>query len=173
MSELDPTQIRDLDDLNARLWAWCETIYHHTPHAGLAGQTPLARYQQDLPRIRTLGPLAARLDALFYHRIPRKVRKDATVSYQGKRFEVPYELARQRVQLVVDPHTEQVMGVEDNNGQSLGAATPLDAVANAHRTRRKSTPAPAPQGAPTGPNAVELAYREYHALPAPTDEEQD
>jgi putative transposase len=173
LSELDPTQIRDLEDLNARLWAWCETVYHHTPHAGLAGRTPLARYQQDLPRIRPLGALAARLDELFYHRISRKVRKDATVSYQGQRFEVPYELARQRVQLVVDPHTEQVVGVEDDHGQSLGAATPLDALANAHRARRKSTPAPAPQGASTGPNAVELAYRAYHALPAPTDEEQD
>ena len=174
LSELDLTRIRDLDDLNARLWAWCETVYHATPHAGLAGLTPLARYQQDLPRIRALGTLAARLDELFYHRITRKVRKDATVSYQGERFEVPYELAGQRVQLVVDPHTEQVMGVEDDNGQSLGAATPLDAVANVHRARRKSQPtAPAPQGAPTGHNAVEQAYREYHALPEPTDEEEN
>ena len=48
----------------------------------------MARYQQDLPRIRTLGARAARLDALFYHRLTRKVRKDGTVSYQGARFEV-------------------------------------------------------------------------------------
>ncbi len=171
LSELDPTQIRDLDDLNARLWAWCETVYHTTPHTGLAGLTPLARYQQDLPRIRALGTLAARLDELFYHRITRKVRKDAIVSYQGKRFEVPYELARQRVQLVVDPHTEQVLGVEDENGQSLSAATPLDAVANAHRTRRQPTPIAFEPHAPTGLNAVEQAYREYHRLPEPTDEE--
>jgi len=174
LSELDTSRIRDLSDLNARLWAWLETVYHGTPHGGLEGQTPLRRYQQDLPRMRALGTLAARLDELFYHRISRKVRKDATVSYQGNRFEVPYELARQRVQLVVDPHTEQVMGVEDDNGQSLGAATPLDAVANVHRARRKPQPtAPAPQGAPTGPNAVEQAYREYHALPEPTNEEAD
>ncbi len=173
LSELDPTQIRDLDDLNARLWAWCEQVYHHTPHAGLAGHTPLARYQQDLPRIRTLGTLAARLDELFYHRITRKVRKDATVSYQGKRFEVPYELARQRVQLVVDPHTEQVLGVEDANGQSLGAATPLDAMANAHRARRQPTPIPSEPHAPTGLNAVEQAYRAYHVLPEHTDEEKN
>lgn len=173
LSELDPTQIRDLDDLNARLWAWCETIYHHAPHAGLAGLSPLARYQQDLPRIRSLGTLATRLDELFYHRIHRNVRKDATVSYQGKWFEVPYELAGQRVQLVIDPHTEQIKGVEDDNGHSLGAATPLDAVANAHRARRKPKPtAPPAHSAPTGPNAVELAYREYHVLPEPTDEEQ-
>ncbi len=173
LSELDPSRIRDLDDLNARLWAWCETVYHATAHAGLAGLTPLARYQQDLPRIRTLGTLATRLDELFYHRITRQVRKDATVSYQGKWFEVPYALAGQRVQLVVDTHTAQVKGVQDANGQSLGAATALDAVANAHRTRHQPTPITAAPHAPTGLNAVEQAYRAYHVLPEHTDEEKN
>ena len=172
LSEIDPTQIRDLEDLNARLWAWLEQVYHRTPHAGLAGQTPLARYQQDLPRIRTLGTLAARLDELFYHRLGRKVRNDATVSYQGERFEVPYELAGQRVVLVIDPHTEQVRGVEDEDGQPLGAATPLDTVANVHRRRRK--PSPADLALPRRParlNGVELAYRRYHNREAASDEE--
>ncbi len=103
LSELDPGRIQDLADLNARLWAWIESVYHRTAHAGLQGRTPLDRYQQDLPRIRTLGHRAARLDELFHHRLGRKVRKDGTVSYQGDRFEVPYELSAQRVVLVVDP----------------------------------------------------------------------
>ena len=124
LAELESARLRDLSDLNARLWAWLETVYHNTPHAGLEGQTPLRRYQQDLPRIRTLGPLAARLDELFYHRVTRKVRKDGTVSYQGGRFEVPYELPGRSVCLVVDPHTLKVCGVEDANGRPLGAATP-------------------------------------------------
>lgn len=171
LGELDPTRIRDLEDLNARLWAWLEQVYHRTPHAGLAGQTPLARYQQDLARIRPLGSLAARLDELFYHRIARKVRKDATVSYQGQRFEVPYELAGQTVRLVVDPHTEQVKRVEDDHGESLGAATPLDPLANVHRRRRKPRPTnPDPLRPPTTLNGVELAYRHYHDRDS-TDEE--
>ncbi len=161
LSELDVTRIGDLSDLNARLWAWLETVYHRSAHSGLDGQTPLARYQQDLARIRTLGAMAARLDALFHHRITRKVRKDGTVSYQGARFEVPYELSGRCVRLVVDPHTQQVVGVEDDNGESLGAATPLDALANAQRQRRQPQPpeAPPPGGAD---NEVELAYREYY-----------
>jgi hypothetical protein len=108
-----------------------------------------------------LGALAARLDALFYHRVTRLVRKDGTVSYQGTRFEVPYELSGRTVRLVVDPHTRQVVGVEDDHGESLGAATPLDALANVHRRRRQPQPpeAPAPGGTD---NEVELAYREYY-----------
>ena len=163
LSELDPGRIQDLSDLNARLWAWVERVYHRTAHTGLQGRTPLERYQQDLPRIRTLGQRAARLDELFYHRLARKVRKDGTVSFQGGRFEVPYELSARRVVLVVDPHTGQVHGVEDEQGQALGAATPLDAVANVNRKRHKPKPAePAAQSTSAELDAVELAYRAYY-----------
>jgi len=165
LSELDDTRIQDLSDLNARLWAWVEAIYHRHTHSSLQGQTPLQRYQQDLPRIRSLGNRAERLDELFYHRIERKVRKDGTVSYQGQRFEVPYELAGQSVQLVVDPHAEQVISVENNQGETLGQATPLDVLANSHRRRRQpATPAAGRQTKSPGPNLVELAYRQYHAI---------
>jgi len=163
LSELDTSRLRDLGDLNARLWAWLETVYHTTPHSGLEGQTPLQRYQQDLARVRTLGARAARLDELFYHRPTRKVRKDATVSYQGERFEVPYELSGKQVVLVVDPHAGKVLGVEDAHGQPLGAATPLDAVANVQRQRHKPQPPEAPSPSHTGQdNEVELAYRQYY-----------
>jgi len=163
LSELDSSRLRDLSDLNARLWAWIEQVYHRTSHSGLEGGTPLERYQLDLPRIRTLGTLAARFDELFYHRVKRKVRRDSTVSYQGGRFEVPYELAGRFVRLVVDPHDRRVVGVEDDNGEPLGAATPLDAVANVQRKRRKPQPAetPSPRSV-IGEDEVELAYRQYH-----------
>jgi len=165
LSELEPTCIHDLADLNARLWAWVEKIYHRRIHSSLQGQTPLQRYQQDLVRIRTLGQRAAQLDALFYHRLSRKVRKDGTVAYQGQRFEVPYELVGQSVQLVVDPHTGQVISVENNQGETLGEATPLDVLANTHRRRRKpATPVEAHQTTPQGLNLVEMAYRQYHAI---------
>jgi putative transposase len=166
LSELDERRIKDLDDLNARLWAWLEQVYHQTPHAGLAGLTPLARYQSDLPRIRSLGPKAAQLDALFLHRVARFVRKDGTVSYLGQRFEVPYELSGKTVRLVVDPHAQRVVGVEDASGNSLGAATPLDQLANIQRVRRKPEPAAQSMAPRSGPNLVELAHAQYHGANA-------
>lgn len=171
LSELGPAPI-SLDDLNASLWAWIAECYHRSAHGGLCGLTPLSRYQQDLGRLRLLGPLAARLDEIFLHRTARLVRKDGTVSYQGRFFEVPYELAGKTVELVVDPHGETVVGVEDKAGTSLGAATPLDALANRHRARRKpavpeAEPAirPVKRSVPTLP---ELAYAE-HYRPIPDD----
>lgn len=167
LCELDERQIRDLDDLNARLWAWIEQVYNRTPHAGLDGQTPLARYQQDLSNIRSLGTRATQLDALFYHRLSRYVRKNGTVSYLGKFFEVPYELAGKTVMLVVDPHAEQVVGLEDENGASIGLATPLNLLANAKRTRRKPEPTVAQTSVRTGPNLVELAHQQYYDIKGP------
>lgn len=166
LGELDERCVGSLDDLNARLWAWLEQVYHRSAHAGLGGLTPLARYQRDLARIRNLGPKAAQLDALFLHRVQRYVRKDGTVSYQGQRFELPYALSGKTVHLVVDPHAQRVVGVEDDGGRSLGEATPLDAIGNAHRARRKADGAA--EGADValaphnGPNLVEIAFQRHH-----------
>jgi transposase InsO family protein len=175
LSELNPRPLA-LEDLNARLWAWTEQVYHRSPHAGLGGRTPLERYQQDLPHIRLLGLLAAKLDAIFQHRIQRLVRKDGTVSYEGRFFEVPYELTGKTVWLVVDPHTHTAVGVEDEAGVCLGAVTPLDALANRHRLRRKPAVAAEdaaesmqPRANPTGPTLVDLAYaRHYGPIGHPT-----
>lgn len=164
LSEIDMAQVLDLSDLNARLWAWVERIYHLAPHGGLDGLTPLSRYQKDLLKIRTLGQRAAQLDAIFLHRVSRFVRKDGTVSYLGKRFEVLFELSGQTVQLVVDPHSESVVGVENAAGESLGAATPLDKLSNIQRERHKPTPAEAaaPTVIRTGPNLIETALGKYY-----------
>ena len=165
LSEIDSSRISDLADLNARLWAWIERLYHQTPHNGLGGLTPLARYQKDLLKIRTLGQRAVNLDAIFMHRVSRFVRKDGTVSYEGKFFEVPFELAGQTVQLVVDPHTETVVGVENSAGESLGQATMLDAMGNMQRVRRKPQPADdtaTTHSHRTGPNMIETALVQYH-----------
>ena len=166
LSEIALEAALELADLNARLWAWTEQIYHRAAHAGLAGLTPLARYQQDLAHLRPLGTRAAQLDSIFHHRLQRDVRKDGTVSYQGRAFEVPYELSGKRIWLLVDPHTGEVVGVEDEAGNRIGAATPLDPLANAHRRRRKpgSTP-PAAAAVPSTPSLLDLAVaRHYGAI---------
>ena len=165
LSELDPRYVANLDDLNARLWAWLEQVYHRSPHAGLDGLTPLARYQQDLAKIRSLGPQATQIDALFHHRITRFVRKDGTVSYLGARFEVPFELAGKTIRLVVDPHTGTVLGVENEAGDRVGSATALDTLANLKRVRRKPVPVGDMPGTERAAiNLVELAYQQYHSI---------
>lgn len=162
LAELDATHIHDLADLNARLWAWVEQVYHRRKHSALGEHTPLSRYQQDLPRIRQLGVLAARLDELFLHRIARHVRRDGTVSFNGKRFEVPYEFTGQTVLLVVDPHAGTVLRVQSQTGQALGAATALDAVANSTRRRQRPLAEPLTNVVTPGPNLLELVHQRHY-----------
>lgn len=139
LSELTHQHLHSLETLNTCLWAWVEQIYHQKVHSTL-GCTPLQRWQQDLESLRSLGPFASDLDALFYHRQSRRVRKDGTVSFEGRTFEVPYALVGRTVQLVVDPQAGKVVGVESLEGEPLGAATPLDRIGNSHRRRHRSTP---------------------------------
>jgi hypothetical protein len=99
---------------------------------------------------------------VFHHRVTRRVRKDGTVSYLGQRFELPYGLAGQSVQLVVDPHAQRVIGAETPSGEPLGAATALDTIANAHRRRHKLQAEPSVSPTGNGPNLVELALHKHH-----------
>jgi transposase InsO family protein len=157
LTELDMDKVRDLHDLNVRLWAWLEEFYHKVPHSALDGLTPLERYRKDLIQIRPLGPFASRLDELFLHRHERLVRKNGTVSYEGVLFEVPFELVGKTVRLVVDPHAQKVLGVESVTGEPLGKATPLDTLANTRRKRRSPTVGAVPNRSRTGANLVEIA----------------
>ena len=137
LSELNHSLITHLGDLNARLWAWVDGVYHQRVHSSLNGLTPLQRFQQDLNQQRQLGSLAHQLDELFHHHLKRKVRKDATVSYNSQFYEVPYKLSGQSVMLVVDPHKQQPVRVESLTGEALGAVTPLDLHANNRRQRHR------------------------------------
>lgn len=175
LAEINMKQIAGLNDLNARLWVWLEKLYHTRVHSGLDGLTPLQRYQQDLNSIRPLGRLAEQLDDLFLHRHTRKVRKDGTVSYEGKRFEVPYEHSGSTISLVVDPLTRQPVGIESKSGQPLDGITPLDAVANNQRRRCRNRPnattaaemtAETTSSAPAD-SIVELVYQQNSQTPIP------
>lgn len=151
LSELDHTIITNLSEINARLWAWVEGIYHQRVHSSLNGLTPLQRFQQDLGQQRPLAELAYNLDELFQHRLKRKVRKDATISYANRFYEVSYELAGQSVMLVVDPHKQQPLRIESLDGEALCAVTPLDALANNHRRRQRPESQTKPKQRKTAP----------------------
>ncbi len=173
LTELDMTRCANLADLNARLWAWIDNVYHQRPHSRLDGLTPLARFQQDLARLRPVAQHAGRLDEIFYHREKRKVKKDGTVSYEGGLFEVPFHLTSQSVMLVFDPHHKQPLFVETHEGEYLGAVTPLDRQANNHRQRVRSENAdqkPSPRNNSLVEQALERQQRTL-SQPQPTAKE--
>ena len=138
LTEIDLAAINSLEDLNSRLWVWLEHDYHQRSHSGLKEKlTPLARWQQDLLKVQPLGSLACELDSYFLHRVKRTVRKDGVLRWEGKPFEVSYELSGQDVYLVVEPHEEKALHVESLEYEYLGPVHPLDKRANCNRQRQR------------------------------------
>lgn len=138
LAELKLSHVRGLDELNTKHWVWVENYYHRQPHSGLANhQTPLERWQQELNYLRPLGLIAKDLDAYFYHRIKRHVRKDGTLSYDGVHYEVSHALVSQDVYLVIEPHQGIAQWVESLDYKKISEVHPLDKKANYHRRRQR------------------------------------
>lgn len=163
LNEIEMNRISGLEDLNARLWAWTEQIYHQRKHDGLQGKTPINRWREDLVHVRPLGLKANKIDDIFCHRYKRLVRRDGTVSWDGKRFEVSHGHVDETVNLVVDPHTQKALHIESMTGDDLGRVTLLDPISNLNRTRQRPHTAAKQVSKNTG-NTVEFAYQEYSNL---------
>jgi transposase InsO family protein len=159
LNELDAHKVKDLSDLNARLWVWCESVYHMRPHAGLNGESPIERWRKELVHVRHLSPgTIERLDDLFLHRVKRRVKKDATVSWESRLYEVHHNQVGEDITLIVDPHAHKVIRAETVFGDHL-IITLLDRRANTHRKRQR--PHEAFSAHQQKKSAVESAYEDY------------
>jgi len=169
LSEADTAS---LEALNRRLWAWVETEYHHNPHRGLDGDTPLDRWAA--ARAPRLPEPDLDFDALFLFEAKRRVQRDHTVSLNGTVFEVDAALVGQTVTLRYDPSIPAGRGIEVwHEGRLAVCAKPVDAYANCFVRRRRPTqtieatePA-APAAAAAPPRASTLALR--NLVPKPAD----
>lgn len=130
--------LASLDILNRQFTHWVEHDYNATVHDAL-GMKPIDRFGIDLARVRFLAP-SEHNDELFFAEAVRKVKKDNTFSFLGRRYETLADLRDREIQLRYDRHrTDAVAVVIYYKGQRIGAARLLDAVANG-LARRKEQP---------------------------------
>ncbi len=130
--------LSSLESLNRQFTQWVENDYNAVPHDAL-GMKPIDRFGIDLSRVRFLAP-SEHTDELFYAEATRKVKKDNTFSFAGRRYETPVDLHDQEIQLRYDRHRSDTAAVVIyHKGQRQGAARLLDAVANGLQ-RRKEQP---------------------------------
>ena len=130
--------LSSLEALNRQFTLWAENDYNALPHDAL-GMKPIDRFGIDLPRVRFLSP-SEHNDELFYAEATRKVKKDNTFSFAGRRYETPVDLRDRQIQLRYDRRRGDTSAVVIyHKGQRLGAARLLDAVANGLK-RRKEQP---------------------------------
>jgi putative transposase len=148
---LGDEDLKSLEALNRRLWAWVETEYHLAPHRGLEGQCPFDRWAQVADDVRHVGHRLD-LDELFLFEQKRRVRNDRTVSLNGTLYELEAHLIGATVVLRYDPLAPKGRPIQVwLNGKRQKDATLVDAYQNCFvrrtphdRDRLESDPAPTP-----------------------------
>ena len=139
LSRLDAADRDTLESLNRSLWAWIEGEYHHTPHRGLEGRTPLEQWALVSAGVR-YPDATLDLDDIFLFEARRRVHKDRTVSLNGRVYEVDALLVGHKVTLRYDPEAPPGRPLDVvHDGKPAGKATRLDAYANTAVRRTWST----------------------------------
>ena len=130
--------LSSLEALNRQFTHWVENDYNAMPHDAL-GMKPIDRFGIDLARVRFLPP-SEHSDELFYAEAVRKVKKDNTFSFAGRRYETPVDLRDKEIQLRHDRRREGSTAVVIyHKGQRMGQARLLDAVANGLLRRKEQS----------------------------------
>ena len=157
-----------LTALNRRLAAWIEGEYHHTPHRGLGGLTPLEQWAQTGEGVRFPEPTVD-VGELFLFEAKRKVQKDRTVSLNGVVYEVDAALVGETVTLRFDPSAPPQRPLQVCHlGQVTGLARVVEPYANCFVKRERPSRTLAVEGPAPQPPASALRLRE---LPRDSEEE--
>lgn len=94
--------VKSLEELNRRFWRWVEEEYNQRPHTALEGESPAARFARLGTSLRLLDGNTP-IERLFYMRVQRRVRKDATFSLGADLWEVATHLRGQVITVRFDP----------------------------------------------------------------------
>ena len=160
---LAPSDTASLEALNRRLWAWVEGEYHHSPHKGLDGVTPLDRWTMSAQNVSLVGP-GVDLDELFLFEQKRKVQRDRTVSLNGIVYEVDASLVGETVTLRFDPQRRGRPVDVHFKGRKVEQAKRVDLYANCFVKRDHTTKALQPDrrldDPPAGLSLRDLTSRE-------------
>ena len=141
--------------LRLRLQHYLHEVYNHTPHEGLLGQTPAARFASDL-RPLSFPADRAWLDRCFVTTLVRTVSKDNVIPYKGEDYEVPRGHAGEH--LPISRHLLEGDALFVRHEGREVQLHPVDLLANAHARRaRPHRGEPTPQTAPPK-TAATLAF---------------
>ena len=129
--------VESLDELNKRFQNWLDHEYHRRRHSSL-NAAPLDVYMEQIESVRHISDPAA-LDHIFWHRITRKVRSDATVTIQKKLFQAPLRYAGTSVEVRFDSYPPKDVFIFEND-ICICKLTPVFLNDNAHMRRDRNVP---------------------------------
>lgn len=136
-SRLTAEDLTSLQTLNAAFAHYVEHVYHQRSHAALAGKAPMERFLQDQELLRPVSQ--QQVATAFLHEVKRSVRKDGTISIDGRVFEVPQCFVGQQVDVLFDLADPDNVRLRQNDG-TLVPIAPVRPVDNSQIPRRRQDP---------------------------------
>ncbi len=138
LSGLDPTTIKDLDELNQKYFIWLEEDYKRKSHKGLNGLSPHDVFMSQISILKLVTDIAAANES-FLLRVSRKIQPDATAQIENILYETDSRFSGKRVEIRYEPDwlndvTKPLLIYED--GKKTGEAKIVRFHDNAHAKRR-------------------------------------
>jgi putative transposase len=143
---IEGATLDSLHAVNIRLWQWLDERYHRSPHGGLVGRTPSQAW---LAATNTLAPPVSddRMAQVLELRAERKVKKDSTLQWHGKTYEVVGRYLAGRTVTVISSLLDPSRLRLEHLGKPI-EVFPVDVHQNAHCCRRPRRPSTPPQKEP-------------------------
>lgn len=121
--KLPDNRAQSIEELNTKLTHWIQTLYHLRPHSS-TGISPQLRFAQAAGSLRHLDA-DLEVEPLFFTRINRTARKNATVRINDRLYEVDLSLRALEVELRFDPYSMRRIEVY-YRGKACGLARLVD-----------------------------------------------
>ena len=137
---LGEADLKSLEALNRRLWAWVEGEYHQSPHKGLDGMTPLDRWAMAAGDVRLVGPERDSTSCFSSSR-SAGCRRTAPSASHGVVYEVDASLVGETVTLRFDPSRRGRPVDVYFKGRKIEQARRVDVYANCFVRRDHTTKA--------------------------------
>ncbi len=137
LSRINPTEIKDIDELNLKFKIWLEDDYQRKKHSSIA-MSPLDLFMSQVSRINVFHDLN-QLNECFLVRVSRKINNDATLQLDNILYETEQKFAGERLEVrydpgIIDKIQEKVFLYKD--GVKVGEALKVNFSDNAHVKRR-------------------------------------
>ena len=138
LNNLDPTNIKDLDDLNQRFFRWLEDDYKRKAHRGLAGLSPHDVFMSQVSNLKLVTD-KGRINECFLLRVTRKIQHDATTQIMNVLYETDSRFVGKRVEIRYEPDwlddISKALPIY-SDGKKIGEAKMVRFQDNAHAKRK-------------------------------------
>ncbi len=137
LSRINPTEIKDIEELNTKFRVWLEDDYQRKKHSTTL-MSPIDLFMSQVSRIKIFNDIN-QLHECFLIRVSRKINNDATLQLDNILYETEQKFAGERLEVRYDP--ELLSNVQNKiflyrEGIKVGEAIKINFSDNAHVKRR-------------------------------------